>query len=186
MSEWLLEGRHVETPCPGCGVPTYPALAHAWDLLCIDCGRAKHGAVVATRPAPGANNHLRMGQGLDSVGFSHVPRLAVELERRVEPMRTGLLRWEGADVLCDQVGVPSTVLRLAGRRGGEIAYAAAWFCEGKVDEQGFDAFTLREVLVVRWSLGFATWSRSGRGGWKSGKAFRREDGVVSFGPTSGA
>lgn len=185
VSDWLIEGRHVETPCPGCGVPTFPALSGAFELRCIDCGRAKHGAAVPVRPVPGANNGLRMGQG--GVGFSHEVRPGVELERAPAPVRTVL--FPAGPVRPDNVLHPSTAVRLAKRAGGGMEYAAAWFCEGDVRAAGLDAFVLREVLAVWWSgeaRGFALWSRSGRGGWKPGAAFWTDptSGLVHYGRCS--
>ncbi len=110
-----------------------------------------------------------------------MPRRPVELERAPAPVRTvavEVCEYDGWDL-----GVPATATLLAARSGGTIRYGAAWFREGSVVELGLDAFVLREALAVTWVSGFATWSRSGKSGWKADRAFWRDpdDGGIRFG-----
>lgn len=182
MSDWLIEGRLVSTPCRRCGQATLSTLAYAWGVECIRCGV---GPVLPKRPPIAERAHWRAGQG--GVGFSHVPRNSAELERPAGPVRTELLVTEMLDLA--DVGAPSTVVRLLARTlnaGGSVRYAAAWFCEGDAGELGFDAFVLREAIAVTWDGGFATWGRSGRGRWTPGHAFWRDpdDGGVRYGRCS--
>lgn len=62
------EWERFTVPCCDCGAPgvvlTADRLLADWRTArCASCGRAHHGAAVPVRPTPGANNHLRMGQG---------------------------------------------------------------------------------------------------------------------------
>lgn len=182
MSDWLIEGRLVRTPCGRCGQPTLSVLAYAFESLCVRCGV---GPRLPARLPIGERAHWRAGQG--GVGFSHEVRPGVELERAPAPVRTVL--FAAGPVRPDNVLHPSTAVRLVRRSGGRLEYAAAWFCDGDVRAAGLDAFVLREVLAVRWSgeaRGFALWSRSGRSGWKPGAAFWTDptSGLVHYGRCS--
>ena len=58
------DGWRYRVPCvQGCGQTAIVVLAHILDARCMDCGRALRRAPVPRRPAPGANNGYRMGQG---------------------------------------------------------------------------------------------------------------------------
>lgn len=166
----------VETPCAVCGRPTLSILEKAFESQCPPCLIRRHGVAGVGRGAAYT--------GPRGVAFPCVPRDQVGLDRAPGPVRTVLAG--AGPVRPDGVLHPSTAVRLVKRSGGRLEYAAAWFCEGDVRERGFDAFVLREALVVRWSGGFATWSRSGRTGWKAGAAFWRDpdDGGVRYGRCS--
>lgn len=179
VSDWLIEGRLVRTPCRRCGQPTLSVLEYAFESLCVRCGV---GPRLPARLPIGERAHWRVGQG--GVGFSHQVRPGVELERAPVSVRTVAVvdRMRAIDI-------PSTAARLRRASRGEAMYTAAWFCEGDVRAAGFDAFVLREALAVRWSgpaRGFALWSRSGRGGWKPGAAFWTDptSGLVHYGRCS--
>jgi hypothetical protein len=160
----LLEGRHVETPCPDCGVSTFPAVGHAWTLRCVDCGRSRHGAAVAVRPVPGANNGYRLGQG-GSAGWWHTPRSVTGLEDVVRPPAAAPLvpaTEVGAGFAGFRGRVPAGVVR---RR---YAAALVWAGEGSAENPrtGWDRWKLLEVMVCDGPHVIAGWSRTGRGGWK--------------------
>ncbi len=170
MSEWLIEGRLVRTPCRACGSPTLSMVAAAFESQCAECLDAKWSGRGAVGPVP------------RGVARSHLPRPALELERAAGPTRTvavEVCEYDGWDL-----GVPATATRLAARASGEVRYGAAWFCEGNVLEVGLGAFVLREVLAVRWPGGFACWSRSGKSGWKAGRALWRDGASFGYGAHS--
>lgn len=80
------DGWRVLTDCGGrCGAPVVCLPAAIGTALCITCGRAKHGASVPRRPAPGETR--RNGYALGQPGTS--------MPGRLDPDRLGV-SWAGA------------------------------------------------------------------------------------------
>ncbi len=189
----LILGRFVKLACPWCGADTY-AVPGVAAMACATHGRVWFGAREPVRPVPGANNHLRLGQGGANC-YPHTPRAAAAVALGVVAPVVLVPRRPVLEV----DAAPVTVARAVRAEGGRSWYWAALWLEGAETRPGgvtleeggkarkarvavppLDRWLLDETILVEWrrddERGFRLWTRRGRGGWKVDCTWRRSAG----------